>query len=208
MSFCSDFLNTLQSDSYSNKVYVLGYKYVLGPPHSSFSLPPYGSGKNDSESCPNLNVVRTFHRFNPGGVRTLIALHHGRKTTFASCRGRVKISGSSKNWSTWNLMEIHCLLPFLRKLKSVCGPVRLLFFLRDKFVVRRQLKRFRKNRNCSLARESIHLAAVSHTAGGCVNNIKVASYLTRNRPLTCKRIPKRQRPSNTRTIFHVIHLKA
>ena len=183
----------------------------MGPPHSSFSLPPYGWGKNDSESCPNLNVVRTFHRFNPGGVRTLIALHHGRKTknkSFASCRGRVKISGSSKNWSTWNLMEIHCLLPFLRKLKSVCGPVRLLFFLRDKFVVRRQLKRFRKNRNCSLARESIHLAAVSHTADGCVNNIKVASYLTRNRPLTCKRIPKRQRPSNTRTIFHVIHLKA
>ena len=211
MSFCSDVLNTLQSDNYSNKVYVLGYKYVLGPPHSSFSLPPYGSGKNDSESYPNLNVVRTFHRFNPGGVRTLIALHHGRKTknkSFASCRGRVKISGSSKNWSTWNLMEIHCLLPFLRKLKSVCGPVRLLFFLRDKFVVRRQLKRFRKNRNCSLARESIHLAAVSHTADGCVNNIKVASYLTRNRPLTCKRIPKRQRPSNTRTIFHVIHLKA
>ena len=156
-------------------------------------------------------MVRTFHRFNPGGVRTLIALHHGRKTknkSFASCRGRVKISGSSKNWSTWNLMEIHCLLPFLRKLKSVCGPVRLLFFLRDKFVVRRQLKRFRKNRNCGLARESIHLAAVSHTADGCVNNIKVASYLTRNRPLTCKRIPKRQRPSNTRTIFHVIHLKA
>ena len=42
----------------------------------------------------------------------------------------------------------------------------------------------------------------------CVNNIKFASYLTGNRPLTCKRIPKRQRPSNTRTIFHVIHLKA
>ena len=36
----------------------------------------------------------------------------------------------------------------------------------------------------------------------------IPSYLTGNRPLTCKRIPKRQRPSNTRTIFHVIHLKA
>ena len=152
-----------------------------------------------------------LHRLFSGGVRTLIALHHGRKTknkSFASCRGRVKISGSSKNWSTWNLMEIHCLLPFLRKLKSVCGPVRLLFFLRDKFVVRRQLKRFRKNRNCSLARESIYLTAVTHTADGCVNNIKCTSYLTGNRPLTCKRIPKRQRPSNTRTIFHVIHLNA
>ena len=105
-------------------------------------------------------------------------------------------------------MEIHCLMQFLRKLKSVCGPVRLLLFIRDKFVVRRQLKTFRKNRNCNLARESIHLAAVLHTADGCGNSIKSVSYLTENRPLTCKRIPKRQRPSNTRTIFHVVHLKA
>ena len=91
-------------------------------------------------------------------------------------------------------MRIHCLLPFLRKLKSVC---RLLLFLRDKFVVRRQLKRFRKNRNCSLAQESIHLAAVTLTADGCVNNIKFASYLTGNQPLTCKLITKRQLPSYT-----------
>ena len=80
-------------------------------------------------------------------------------------------------------MEIHCLLQFLRKLKSVSGPVRFLLFLRDKFVVRRQLKTFRKNRNCSLARESVHLAAVLHTADGYVNYIKSASYLTENRPL-------------------------
>ena len=37
----------------------------------------------------------------------------------------------------------------------------------------------------SLAQESIHLAAVTLAAGGCVNNIKFASYLTGNRPLTC-----------------------
>ena len=44
-------------------------------------------------------------------------------------------------------MEIHCLSPFHRKIKSVCRPARLLLFLRDeKFVVRRQLKRFRKTR--------------------------------------------------------------
>ena len=99
-------------------------------------------------------------------------------------------------------MRIHCLLPFHRKLKSVCRPARLLLFLRDKFVVRRQTKRFRKNRNCSLAQESIHLAAVTLTVDGCVNNIKFASYLTGNRPLTCKRIKKRQRPSDTRTPFN------
>ena len=92
-------------------------------------------------------------------------------------------------------MGIHCLLPFLRKLKSVGRPARLLLFLRDKFVVRRQLKR--KNRNCSLAQESIHLAAVTLTADGCVNNIKFASYLTGNQPLTCKLITKRQLPSYT-----------
>ena len=94
-------------------------------------------------------------------------------------------------------MAIHCLLPFLPKLKIIGRPARLLLFLRDKFVVRRQLKRFRKNRNCSLAQESIHLAAVTLTADGCVNNIKFASYLTGNQPLTCKLITKRQLPSYT-----------
>ena len=94
-------------------------------------------------------------------------------------------------------MGIHCLLPFLPKLKIIGRPARLLLFLRDKFVVRRQLKRFRKNRNCSLAQESIHLAAVTLTADGCVNNIKFASYLTGNQPLTCKLITKRQLPSYT-----------
>ena len=48
--------------------------------------------------------------------------------------------------------------------------------------------RFTKNQNCSLAQESIHLVAVTLTADGCVNNIKFASYLTGNRPLTCKRV--------------------
>ena len=65
--------------------------------------------------------------------------------------------------------------------------------------------RFRKNRNCSLAQESIHLAAVTLTADGCVNNIRFKGYLTGNRALTCKHIKKRQRSSNTRTISHVIY---
>ena len=94
-------------------------------------------------------------------------------------------------------MRIHCLLPFLRQLKSVGRPARLLLFLREKFVVRRQLKRFRENRNCRLAQESIHLAAVTLIADGCVNNIIFASNLTGNEPLTCKLITKRQLPSYT-----------
>ena len=156
-----------------------------------FSLPGYGL------LIPTLNA---------GGVRILIALHHGRKAkseSFASFRGRVNISGSSRTvWVNVECNRIHCLLPFLRKLKSVCERVRLLLFLRQKFRRRkRKLKRFKKNRNCSLSCLSIHLAAVTLTADGFVDNIKFASYLTGNRPLTCKRIPKRQRPSNTRTIF-------
>ena len=121
-----------------------------------------------------------------GGVRTLIALHHDRKTkseTFTLCRGQVNISGSSK--LAW--INVKCnedsLLPFLRKLKSVWRPARLLLFLRDKFVVRRHLKRFRKNRDCSLAQESIHLAAVTRTTDGCVNNIKIRELFNKESTL-------------------------
>ena len=105
-------------------------------------------------------------------------------------------------------MGIQCLLQFIRKLKSVCGTKRLLLFLCDKFVVRKQLKRFRMNPNCSLAQESIHLVTVTLKSEGCVNDIKFASYLMGSRPSTCKRITKRQRHSDTRIIFHVIDFKA
>ena len=83
-------------------------------------------------------------------MRTLIALHYGRKTK----KRVIYILSRSSN----------------------------------KFVIRKQLKRFRKNRNCGLAQESVHLAAVTPKADGCVNNIKFASYLTGNRPLTYKHI--------------------
>ena len=106
---------------------------------------------------------------NSGGVRTLIALHHGLKTkseSFTSCRGRVNISGGSKIAR----INVECngdSLPVAipSKVKSVGRPARLLLFLRDKFDVRRQLKRFRKNRNFSLAQESIHLVAVTLVHG-------------------------------------------
>ena len=118
--------------------------------------------------------------------------------SFTSCCGQVNISGGSKIAR----IDIECngdslLLPFFWKLKSVDRPVQLLLFLHDKFVVRRQLKRFRKNWNCSLGQESIHLVSVTLTANGCVNNIKFPSYLIGNQPLTCKLITKRQLPSYT-----------
>ena len=49
-----------------------------------------------------------------------------------------------------------------------------MLFLCDKFVVRKQLKRFRMNPNCSLAQESIHLVTVTLKSDGCVNDIKFA----------------------------------
>ena len=53
------------------------------------------------------NKKTLVQRYTPGGVRTLIALHHGRKTkseSFASCRGRLNISGGSE--IAW--MNVEC----------------------------------------------------------------------------------------------------
>ena len=93
-------------------------------------------------------------------------------------------------------MEIHWLLPFLRKLKSVIPPWQIRYWEATE-EIQKELKL-----------QSCPLGAVTLTADGCVNNIKFASYLTGNRPLTCKWITKRQRSSNSRTTFHVIHLQA
>ena len=71
-----------------------------------------------------------------GGVRTLIALHQGRKTknkSFATCRSRVNISGSSKiAWINveFNGNSLSVAVP--SKFKSVCGTVQTLLFLLDK----------------------------------------------------------------------------
>ena len=86
------------------------------------------------------NRSRTCSANSPSGsVRTLIALHHGRNTkseSFASCGGFTEDSLS---------------VAVPSKVKSVYGSARLLWFLCDEFVLRRRLKRFRKNRDCSLA---------------------------------------------------------
>ena len=49
--------------------------------------------------CACAECVTCKHEPDAAGVRTIIALHHGRKTkseSFASCRDRVNISGGSK----------------------------------------------------------------------------------------------------------------
>ena len=147
-----------------------------------------------------------------GVVRTLIALHHGGKTkseSFASCRGRVNILGGSEI----ALLNEECngdSVPVAvhSKVKKCLRNKATSIIPLWQIVVRKQLKRFRMNPNCSLAQESIHLVTVTLKSDGCVNDIKFASYLTGSRPSTCKRITKRQRHSDTRIIFHVIDFKA
>ena len=67
-------------------------------------------------------------------------------------------------------MEIHCPSPFPRKLKTVDGPARLMSFLCNEFVPRRQLTR--------------NYSEIIYTIGNCVadycvNNIKFRSYILR-----------------------------
>ena len=95
-------------------------------------------------------------------------------------------------------MRIHSLLPLLRKLKNVYGPVQLLLFFRDEFALRRRLTRFRRNRNTNGS-------SYIHSLYGCVNNNKFRKFISR-RELYIKRITKRQRLSKKRTFFRVIHL--
>ena len=64
----------------------------------------YSKGQNaELLSSPGSFVFLSAVLSLAGSVRTLIALHHGRKTTmnmkselFASCRGRVNVSGGSE----------------------------------------------------------------------------------------------------------------
>ena len=63
------------------------------------------------------------------GMRTLIALHHGRNTKYESVDREPLVAARWREYN-WNGMRIHRLLPFLRKLKSVYRPARFLSFLR------------------------------------------------------------------------------
>ena len=138
-------------------------------------------------------------------MRTLIALHHGRKTkseSFAICRGRVNISGGSE--IAWINVEcngdsLSVAVPSKVKmcLRACAAPVIPLWQIRC-LEATEEIQKESKLQPCP---RIFHLAAITLTANGCGNNIK-----TGNRPLTWKRITKRQRPSNTRTIFRVIHI--
>ena len=82
--------------------------------------------------------------------------------------------------NTWNVTEIHCLLPIVRKLKCVDGPARLQTFLRDKFILRRHLTSFRKNPNRSFAENLFpYDSSYTHT-DGCIN-IKVRNFVPRRK---------------------------
>ena len=130
-------------------------------------------------------------------MRTLIALHHGRKMkseSLASCRCRVNISGGSE--IAWINVECNGDSLFA-VLRDSCYSSVTNLLLESNWRDSERIKTAALPKNLF-----IRLAVVTLTADGRVNNIIFASYLAGNRPLQW------QRPSNTRTIFHVIHLKA
>ena len=99
----------------------------------------------------------TLLQSNPGSVRALIALHHGRKTkseSFASCRCRGRVNVSCGSEIAWINVE--------------CNGDLLSFAVPSKG----------KKRYSSVTNS----LSVTLTADGCVNNIKFASYLMGNRP--------------------------
>ena len=131
------------------------------------------------------NQLFTFEKlyFTTGGVRTLIALHHGRKMkseSLASCRCRVNISSGSE--IAWINVE--------------CNGDSLFAVLRDScyssvtnLLLEGNWRDSERIETAALPKNLfIRLAAVTLTADGRVNNIIFASYLAGNRPLICKRI--------------------
>ena len=133
-------------------------------------------------------------------MRTLIALHHGRKTkseSLASCCGRVNISGGSK----------------IARINVECNRDSLSVAIPSK--VKKCWQAFVTpvtppwQIRCQEATEEIQKESKLQPCPRIFSfdSIKFTSYLTGNQPLTCKLITKRQQPSNTRTIFHVIHLE-
>ena len=145
----------------------------------------------------------------PGGVRTLIALHHGRimkGKSFLFCRGRVNISGGSK--IAW--INVECNGDSL----SVAVPSKVFAVLRNSCYSSVTNLLLRGNWRDS---EKIETAALP-------KNLFIWQQLLLQPMAVCiisnsrviewgidpwhANVLQWQRPSNIRTIFHVIHLKA
>ena len=127
---------------------------------------------------------------NAGGVRTLIALHHGRKTkseSLASCCGRVNISSGSKIARInveCNRDSLSVAIPSKVKKcwQAFVTPVTPPWQIRCQEVTE-EIQKESKLQPCPRIFS--------------FDSIKFTSYLTGNQPLTCKLITKRQLPSYT-----------
>ena len=144
------------------------------------------------------------HCFAPDSVRTLIALHHGRKTkieSFASRRLEVNFFGGSEiAWIYVDCSGDSVSVAVPSKVKNFDGPARLPSFLPDEFVLRRQLTLLRKIPNSTYKWQLLYRQPMAEWIISKWQIIFLdTSYLTGNWPLTCKRILKRKRPCNTRT---------
>ena len=66
MFFSFYFLNALQSDINSNRVYVLGHKYVLGPSQAHFSPRLAARAK--------MSLIRAQNIFMPANINSIVIL--------------------------------------------------------------------------------------------------------------------------------------
>ena len=71
------FLNALQSDNNSNRVYVLGHKYVLGPSRTHFSPRLAARAK--------MSLSRAQNIFMPANINSIVILNEGVPVTHPSC---------------------------------------------------------------------------------------------------------------------------
>ena len=79
------FLNALQSDDNSNRVYVLGHKHVLGPSQAHFSPRLAARAK--------MSLSRAQNMFMPANINSIVLLYNRGRLNFQVCALRdIKIT--------------------------------------------------------------------------------------------------------------------
>ena len=110
----------------------------------------------------------------PGGVRTLIALHHGRKSKLSRMYLDA-LESTSLMAAKCNGDSLSVAVP--SKVRKFDGPARLLSFLCDEFVLRRQLTLLRKILKWNLPKNLYTNGKVSLITDGGMSNFKVRNYI-------------------------------
>ena len=101
MSFSFYFLNALQSDINSNRVYVLGHKYVLGPSQAHFSPRLAARAK--------MSLSRAQNIFMPANINSIVifVFHKGSSLAAASSFLKFPVIVTSSFWKS-SIFTIFC----------------------------------------------------------------------------------------------------